>query len=521
MKQMNLSRFKNLSLCAIGAAIFGPFVAHAQTEITIDTSILQASSTATSIQDFISRFYEIGLGISGIIAVGMIVVGAIYYTISGASPQKKGEAKDIIFSAIWGVVLLFGSYLILRSVNPQLIELRDPGSGLGDSLPEITSQDCSKMENLPECAEGQSATNPETGICECRPKTITQVTCPEKFKPVSFSPYPNYSWYSTSETIYNNNRGTVGNSSFVARYGDMYCAKKVNIPEGAEFRTIDCDDCVEGDEWWSTSYESWGEYEDGEGEYVDTTGWVWAYYPKDTDLGQRLTAQQKLENQQARANGDPEPWNLGSFAMCVMYAHYDPEDKEIERSDLDGLKPCTEFSSSTKSAWGSFTYGSTPPPVSGEGFSISSSTILSALPLQQIDSTVLRMKSPCVVGDGRDSSQCACRFPADYSGDKSKCLTKTSLQTKLKNLEQKIDSSIWIITEAFPPTVQHSSSCHMSTGGCVDVVITPVGGNLSCSDLQYFINEAQSVGLQVLNEYSYCGGTQTEYGTGNHLHLYE
>jgi RsiW-degrading membrane proteinase PrsW (M82 family) len=123
MNRLPLIKFVLLSLCVF--ALSAPAVFAAET-ITIDTQFLTPDTNATSVPEFIARFYELGLGIAGIIAVGMIVVGAIFYTISGASPQKKGEAKDIIFSALWGVVLLFGSYLILKSINPQLIDLRDP-----------------------------------------------------------------------------------------------------------------------------------------------------------------------------------------------------------------------------------------------------------------------------------------------------------------------------------------------------------------------------------------------------------
>lgn len=495
-----------------------PFLVHAQTSITVDTSIFTASSSATSIQDFISKFYELGLGIAGIIAVGMIVVGAIYYTISGASPQKKGEAKDIIFSALWGLVLLFGSYLILKSVNPQLIELRDPGTGTG-ALLEIIDRDCSKITTLPECAEGQSATNPETGACDCRPKEGSQVICPEKFRPINFSPLPNYSWYNSGETIYNNNRGTVGNSSFVAKYGDIYCPKRVNIPEGLEFRTIDCDDCLEKEEWWSTASEGWGPYKNDKGIEVDTTGWVWAYYPRDTDLNRHLNDDQKKENADAVAQGKQKPWNLGSFAMCVMYAHYDPEDKEIERSDLDGLKPCVEFSTSTKSNWGAFSYGSGYTYTQGlpysatSNLSIEDSAYISGLPI----------KSSCE--PNQSSGGCACKYPTGQNP--GSCKINTNLLSKLNQLKNLVSG--WQITEAFPPTVAHSSKCHMPgwpiSGTCVDISLT--NQNSSCNDIQVLMDKIKQVGLHPINEYfnrTDCTSLNPpakkyDTTTGGHIHV--
>lgn len=81
--------------------------------------------TTDSIPNYIVRLYQFGIGIAGILAVGMIIAGAIMYSISGAV-DKKSEGKDMIISALWGVVLLFGSYLILKTINPDLINLKDP-----------------------------------------------------------------------------------------------------------------------------------------------------------------------------------------------------------------------------------------------------------------------------------------------------------------------------------------------------------------------------------------------------------
>lgn len=92
------------------------------------TGLGDCPDQSSSIQNYIIRFYQFGVGIAGVLAVGMIVAGSIYYSISGAV-DKKNEGKAMIIDAIWGVALLLGSYLILRTINPQLILLK---------LPELT-----------------------------------------------------------------------------------------------------------------------------------------------------------------------------------------------------------------------------------------------------------------------------------------------------------------------------------------------------------------------------------------------
>lgn len=341
---MNLPRLiKFIVLFACVAVFFTPAV-FAQTPITIDTTFLTPDTNASSVPQFISKFYELGLGIAGIIAVGMIVVGAIFYTISGASPQKKGEAKDIIFSAIWGVVLLFGSYVILKSINPQLIELRDPGSGLGGELPSpMDTGNCSSTTpivdangnpspngaTLNPCAEGEPPINPETGYCQCYKREITPIACPIELEPVSYrnddGSLPIYRWTISGEKVNSTNTHPPGQTSA----GDNICARKVLVPEHTDFYTVDCDPCEEG--WPSSGF--FGYADDEHNFEKNTTGWVWPYYPK-------------------LAGGSVE--TAPQYALCVMYAYYDPEDEEIVRADLDGLKPCVEFSSSTPRATGNY-----------------------------------------------------------------------------------------------------------------------------------------------------------------------
>jgi|GEM_PF-1487174 len=85
-----------------------------------------SADTTASIPNYIRRLYQFAIGISGILAVGMMVAGGILYTVSGGSPDKQNEGKDMIFSALWGLGLLFGAYVILNTINPQLVAIREP-----------------------------------------------------------------------------------------------------------------------------------------------------------------------------------------------------------------------------------------------------------------------------------------------------------------------------------------------------------------------------------------------------------
>lgn len=116
---------KILSLALISIIGIFLFVSVARA-VDVDVSFLENTpeeTTNTDIAEFISTLYKFALGVSGIVAVGMIVAGGIFYSVSGESPQAQSEGKDMIVSALWGLGLLFGSYLILRTVNPRLVAL--------------------------------------------------------------------------------------------------------------------------------------------------------------------------------------------------------------------------------------------------------------------------------------------------------------------------------------------------------------------------------------------------------------
>lgn len=80
-------------------------------------------TSASTIQDYIIRLYQFSVGISGIVAVGMIVWGAIKISAFTESITQKSEGREMITNAVIGIVLLLGSYLILRTVNPRIVSL--------------------------------------------------------------------------------------------------------------------------------------------------------------------------------------------------------------------------------------------------------------------------------------------------------------------------------------------------------------------------------------------------------------
>ena len=78
-------------------------------------------TSGSGISGYISSLYAYAVGIAGIFAVVMMMVGGLIWMTAGGSPDKVTKAKSFIFSALTGLVLLLCSYMILYIVNPRLV----------------------------------------------------------------------------------------------------------------------------------------------------------------------------------------------------------------------------------------------------------------------------------------------------------------------------------------------------------------------------------------------------------------
>lgn len=87
----------------------------------------------------IRYLYEWMIAIGGLAAFSVIVFAGIQYLTSSGDPGKIKGAKDMITSAIGGLLLLLSSFLILNIVNPELTILKTPEftTTIGKDIPAI------------------------------------------------------------------------------------------------------------------------------------------------------------------------------------------------------------------------------------------------------------------------------------------------------------------------------------------------------------------------------------------------
>jgi len=124
---------KALAIIVISLGISFVSITHA---VNISMSLPSINGSANPCADptaqgcspgnYINSFYQYALIISGLIAFGAVVFGGVKYMTGGGNPSAQHEAKEWIWSALLGVVLLAGAYLILNTINPNLVNLALP-----------------------------------------------------------------------------------------------------------------------------------------------------------------------------------------------------------------------------------------------------------------------------------------------------------------------------------------------------------------------------------------------------------
>lgn len=70
---------------------------------------------------YISKVFKWSLRIAGLAAFGALIYGGFRYLTSAGSPTAISAARKQMLAAVLGLILLLGSYIILRTINPALV----------------------------------------------------------------------------------------------------------------------------------------------------------------------------------------------------------------------------------------------------------------------------------------------------------------------------------------------------------------------------------------------------------------
>ncbi|HOM68165.1 MAG TPA: hypothetical protein PLA57_00020 [Candidatus Paceibacterota bacterium] len=81
----------------------------------------------------VTYLYYWGLGIGGLLAFIRLIISGIQWGTSAGNVNSVKNARDAITSTIFGLVLLLGAWLLLNTINPQIV---NPGEKITEALQE-------------------------------------------------------------------------------------------------------------------------------------------------------------------------------------------------------------------------------------------------------------------------------------------------------------------------------------------------------------------------------------------------
>jgi hypothetical protein len=83
---------------------------------------------------YIGGLYKYFVGVIGIIAALMVFYGGLRWLSAGGNASRVKEAKETIFSALIAIVIAFGSYTLLYTINPKLVQINPPVIKIADTF---------------------------------------------------------------------------------------------------------------------------------------------------------------------------------------------------------------------------------------------------------------------------------------------------------------------------------------------------------------------------------------------------
>jgi hypothetical protein len=114
-------------ICLISLVfLISPIISLAEYKIEVGLPTLPKGSTITDPGQYIQAFFTFGLYLLSFLAVGFIALGGIMWMLAAGNPGRIDKAKEMIVGALSGLVLLLCSYLILKTIDPSLVNIKAP-----------------------------------------------------------------------------------------------------------------------------------------------------------------------------------------------------------------------------------------------------------------------------------------------------------------------------------------------------------------------------------------------------------
>ena len=103
-----------------------PVIALAQAATTSTTpctigALNSATNKPSELPRCVNQIYIWSLGVAALLALFMMTLGGYYYMTAAGNGERTEKGVEMIWSSIIGLALLFGAYLLLNTINPDLV----------------------------------------------------------------------------------------------------------------------------------------------------------------------------------------------------------------------------------------------------------------------------------------------------------------------------------------------------------------------------------------------------------------
>lgn len=117
---------KKILVPVCAAAIFLMFAgfvfAQSYTPLAPLPGTVDANTGQTNISMYLSGAIKLLIALGAALAILFAIIGGTQYVAAGISPDAKSGAKERIWGALIGLVIILTSYLLLNSINPKLVQ---------------------------------------------------------------------------------------------------------------------------------------------------------------------------------------------------------------------------------------------------------------------------------------------------------------------------------------------------------------------------------------------------------------
>ena len=167
----NMKMSKKILIILIFASVLTGSFCFAQRKLEIIYPTAPGAETPitvkTALPEYLKYVFTFAIMIAGLLAFGALIYGGFSYLTSAGDPSKMKDGQDQIIAGFLGLIIVLSSFLILNTINPQLVL---PGGALqpGEAGIRIYTVDscceAADIENKSLCEDENSFKVPPGGM---------------------------------------------------------------------------------------------------------------------------------------------------------------------------------------------------------------------------------------------------------------------------------------------------------------------------------------------------------------------